>query len=196
MFVRNRKKDEYDLKRSSERLCQIVPCIVSKSGELIDGYGRREKVPDWWTVKNLTIDTPGKVAAARLIVNLQRREMDFQEKRERLGQCMTLNEWDPATAAKELGMTRQWVYKHMPSDLLKRDVLHKRVDSKRRLQMDRVAESRALAGLLKDMENPEEEPSEELRLAFQTVDEGPLLPYPDCKCAGCSHLKECRFLWG
>ena len=194
MFVKNKKDEEYDLKASSERLCQIVPCIVSKSGELIDGNGRRRVDPDWWTVKNPAIDSAGKVAAARLVVNLHRRVMDFQEKRELLGECMRLNKWDPPTAAKELGMTRQWVYKHMPTDLLKRDVLHKRVDSKRRLQSDRITESRALATLMNEIDG--EDPNPEVVGALQSVDGGPLLPFPDCKCSSCPHVKECRFLWG
>ncbi len=105
----------YSLASSKEGLGELVPVLVDKFHNIIDGFHRkgenanwREEVLDW-------IDTPEKLEAARLAVNFARRQMAPEEIRERITFLISKG-MKPLQIAKLTGIKERTVYKYMPQD--------------------------------------------------------------------------------
>lgn len=115
-------KDEYSLKGSTEVIGQLVPTIEDKFGEIIDGFHRIKDDPSWksFNFKALNVDTPFKLAIARLVVNTNRRIVNAKEKTRLLTQIYEefrkeQGDYPPTEMiAKWLGRTERWVLEYLP----------------------------------------------------------------------------------
>jgi len=74
-------ENEYDLRKSTEKIGELYPVIVSKSGEIVDGFHRINAKANWRREVREDIDTPEKVLKARLISNKFRRQVSAVEVR-------------------------------------------------------------------------------------------------------------------
>lgn len=186
----------YDLKKSRLRIGELVPCILDKDGKLVDGFHRKKIDPSWWEIKNPKIDSPVKREIAALVINFHRRDMDFQEKRDKVGRIAELSGWNAKEIADNIGMSLPWVYRHLPTKFKKSfvreytrtsTILDPR-NTHEHVKNDRVSDSKALARFLKDASpTPREDKFEG---AMQQM-EDPTLPYPDCLCVKCDHYEKC-----
>jgi len=71
--------EEYDLKRSAEKIGELYPVILSKDGDVVDGFHRQEAVPTWRTEVRENIDSKEKLLKARLVANKFRRQVTALE---------------------------------------------------------------------------------------------------------------------
>ncbi|MFH2111736.1 MAG: hypothetical protein ABIJ47_10820 [Candidatus Bathyarchaeota archaeon] len=73
--------EEYDLKRSREKVGQLYPVIKANWGDnpIIDGYHRKNADPEWREVVLEDIDSKEKFLKARIIANLHRRTVPASE---------------------------------------------------------------------------------------------------------------------
>ena len=74
-------ENEYDLRKSTEKIGELYPVIVSKSGEIVDGFHRINAKANWRREVREDLDTPEKVLKARLISNKFRRQVTAEEVR-------------------------------------------------------------------------------------------------------------------
>ena len=72
---------EYDI-RKSKKIGQLYPVLLSKDGEVIDGFHRLEADPNWRTERLPEIDTEEKLLVARCVANWNRRQVSFEEKKD------------------------------------------------------------------------------------------------------------------
>lgn len=72
--------EDYDLKRSENKVGQLYPILKSKDGQIIDGFHRQTANPNWKTLVVPEIDTEEKLLLARLIANFHRRQVERWEK--------------------------------------------------------------------------------------------------------------------
>ena len=75
------ENEEYDLRKSAEKVGELYPILVAKTGETIDGFHRENAKASWRREVREDIDTPEKVLKARLIANLHRRTVPASETR-------------------------------------------------------------------------------------------------------------------
>ena len=75
------ERDEYDLRKSTDKIGELYPVIVSKTGEIVDGFHRINSKANWRREVREDIDTPEKVLLARLISNKFRRQVTAEEVR-------------------------------------------------------------------------------------------------------------------
>lgn len=73
------EKEEYDLRKSTEKIGELYPVLVSKTGEIVDGFHRINAKANWRREVREDIDTPEKVLKARLIANKFRRQVTAEE---------------------------------------------------------------------------------------------------------------------
>ena len=73
------ERDEYDLRKSTDKIGELYPVIVSKTGEIVDGFHRINSKANWRREVREDIDTPEKVLLARLISNKFRRQVTAEE---------------------------------------------------------------------------------------------------------------------
>jgi len=189
-------EEKYDLKKSRLRIGELVPCILDKDGKLVDGFHRKKINPGWWEIKNPNIDSPVKREIAKLVINLHRRRMDFQEKRDKVGRIAELSGWNAQEIADNLGMSLRTAYRYLPSKFKKSFVreyartpkIDKLANRHEPVKTDLVSDSKALAHFLKTTPSSTREDKFEDDMQ-QMAD--PTLPYPDCACISCVHYKKC-----
>ena len=75
------EKEEYDLRKSGEKVGELYTVLKSKTGEVIDGFHRKNAKANWREEIREDIDTPEKVLKARLIANKFRRQVTAEEVR-------------------------------------------------------------------------------------------------------------------
>lgn len=112
-------EDIQGLRGSSKKIGSLYPVLMTKSGEVIDGFHRLKADPDWpkYTVEG--IQDPVQLAKARLIAN-ERRNVPAQEKAQLLREIVVYTNWNPAKIAEELGWGISTVYQYLPDDLKER----------------------------------------------------------------------------
>lgn len=71
--------EEYDLKKSVEKIGYLYPVILSADGEPVDGFHRLAADPNWRTEVNENLDSTEKVLKAKLISNKFRRQVSAEE---------------------------------------------------------------------------------------------------------------------
>jgi len=71
--------EEYDLRKSEEKVGQLYPVLLSKDGKIIDGLHRLNIDSKWRTEVLEHIDTREKFLKARIIANLHRRTVPASE---------------------------------------------------------------------------------------------------------------------
>jgi ParB-like chromosome segregation protein Spo0J len=74
--------EEYDLKKSENKIGQLYPILKSKDGQIIDGFHRQKADPNWKSLVVPEIDSEEKLLLARLIANFHRRQITREEKEE------------------------------------------------------------------------------------------------------------------
>jgi len=72
--------EEYDLKKSEDKIGQLYPVLLSKDGKVIDGLHRLKSDKGWRTETLEHIDDEEKLLLARAISNWHRREIPRTEK--------------------------------------------------------------------------------------------------------------------
>ncbi|RLI47383.1 hypothetical protein DRO69_00840 [Candidatus Bathyarchaeota archaeon] len=107
-------EEKYDLAQSYRTIGALVPVIKDAYGNVIDGFHRLEVDSNWPSIKLEHIRSKVDLVIARLIVNVCRRRVPAEEKRELLGQIAELTGWSPKQIAEVLGMSERWVYKYLP----------------------------------------------------------------------------------
>ena len=107
-------EEKYDLAQSYRSIGALVPVIKDAYGNVIDGFHRLEVDSNWPSIKLEHIRSKVDLVIARLIVNVCRRRVPAEEKRELLGQIAELTGWSPKQIAEVLGMSERWVYKYLP----------------------------------------------------------------------------------
>jgi len=73
---------EFNRRESSKTVGELYPVLLSKDGQVIDGYHRLEDNPNWKTEILDHIDSDEKLLLARAISNWHRREIPRTEKEE------------------------------------------------------------------------------------------------------------------
>jgi len=109
-------EDVKALRGSSRKIGSLYPVLMTRSGEVIDGFHRLKADPDWpkFTVEG--IQDPVQLAKARLISN-ERRNVSPEEKGQLLREIVVYTNWSTAKLAEELGWNISTVYKYLPDSL-------------------------------------------------------------------------------
>ena len=105
---------DYDLKKSKEVVGPLLPVLRDKNGRLIDGLHRLHADKNW---ASLTLPISGVESdIARIVINVQRRQVSPKEKREMLKGLAEKTGWGPEEIAEKTGMSVSWVRKYLPSE--------------------------------------------------------------------------------
>ena len=106
------KTGEYDIKKSMEKIGQLYPVLKSKDGKIIDGMHRKHIDKNW---PEHVVDVSGyMVAVARIVANVQRREVLPKEKTTMLKELADETGWTAEQIAENTGMSISWVRKYLP----------------------------------------------------------------------------------
>jgi len=100
------ENEEYDLRKSAEKIGELYPILVAKTGETIDGFHRENAKANWRREVRENIDSPEKVLEARLIANKFRRQVTAEEVR---GWINDLAEIAMMEYGKEPGEISDWI---------------------------------------------------------------------------------------
>lgn len=76
----NEGEGEFNRKKSTESVGELYPVLLSKDGQVIDGFHRLEENPAWGTRTLDHIDTEEKLILARAVSNWHRRSVPYAEK--------------------------------------------------------------------------------------------------------------------
>ena len=123
------EKQDYDLKKSVEKLGPLVPILKSKRGEIVDGNHRLEEAPD--SFKDFAIiidriDTPAKEAIARLASNFCRRKMKVEERTFLFDTIARETGWDALTIAENTGISVNVVRRFLSPEFKQLDKAHRK----------------------------------------------------------------------
>lgn len=119
---------EYDLAKSKKKLGALMPIIMSKDGDIVEGFHRAAADKKWPRQVNENLDTPAKIALAKIVANLQRRDVPSLEKIE------WVTDWAEAKIeegfkgdlvkllAEETGFSKRWAQKYLPDKFKKKEM--------------------------------------------------------------------------
>jgi len=96
---------EYNLAKSKEKLGALVPVLEDAHGNVIDGFHRLELDSNWPAIKLEHVKDKLQLTIARLVANVQRREMTKEEKTLLLTEIAEATDWSPADIANATGMS-------------------------------------------------------------------------------------------
>ena len=113
--AKTEEKTSYSLASSKEGLGELVPVLVDKFGNIIDGFHRKGENANWREEVLPWIDTPEKLEAARLAVNFNRRQMAPEEIKERVT-FLIGKDIKPDEISKLTGISKSTIYKYMPQE--------------------------------------------------------------------------------
>lgn len=104
-----------DLEKSEKTVGQILPVLLDKNGNIIDGFHRKRVNPNW-KEERLDIDDALQVLRVRVAVQY-RREVPAEEKKGWVKECRRLLRERGQNGTQEeiadcLGLSRQWVDKY------------------------------------------------------------------------------------
>ncbi len=112
-----------ELKSSSERIGQLYPVLVDRSGNIIDGEHRIDADPNWRRVTLENIETEKQRVIARIVCNNLRRTVLSKEKTDQLGRLaeIYLSEGTERgmiayRISEETGMSYRWVARYLPHE--------------------------------------------------------------------------------
>jgi len=107
-----RKTDEYDIKKSLEKIGPLYPVLKSADGKIIDGLHRKHADKNW---PEHVVNVSGHMTTvARIVANVQRREVSPREKTAMLKELAEETCWTPEQIAENTGMSMSWVRKYLP----------------------------------------------------------------------------------
>ena len=113
---------EFNRKESTKTVGELYPVLLSKDGQVIDGFHRLEDNPNWKTETLENINSEEKLLLARAISNWHRREVPRKEKEEWInGLAKIYKEQgmaDPLAAiiASETGLAERTVRSYLSSE--------------------------------------------------------------------------------
>lgn len=132
--IKIEKTVEYDLKKSMKKIGQLYPVLKSKDGKIIDGIHRKHANKNW---PELVVDVSGYMTTvARIVANVQRREISPKEKTTMLKELVEETHWSPEQIAENTGMSISWVRKYLPSqykDKVMADLADKKHEKARKI---------------------------------------------------------------
>jgi len=108
------------LRPTYEKLGALLPVLRAPDGDVIDGIHRLKVDPAWYQQILTGINDPVKKAMARLVINVVRRQVPAEEKRQMLSEIAKLTGWSPQQIAESLGMSYTWVMKYLPDEFKQR----------------------------------------------------------------------------
>ena len=111
---------EYSVKASVEEVGYIYPTLVDSCDRIIDGILRLKIDPDWPCFRLSHIDSYPKFLMARIISNVFRRQVTDEEVAELLGELAQETGWAPQEIADKLGVSSEWVLRHIPDEYKQR----------------------------------------------------------------------------
>jgi ParB-like chromosome segregation protein Spo0J len=112
--IKLEKPEEYDIKKSMEKIGKLYPVLKSQDGKIIDGMHRKAADKNW---PEQTVEIEGHmVLVARIVANMQRREISPKEKTGMLKELAETTHWTPEQIAENTGMSISWVRKYLPSE--------------------------------------------------------------------------------
>lgn len=115
----NEADEAYSLKESVSMVGPLTPVLLDKYGNTIDGNHRLKENKKWPVIKNEKIDSPLKLAIARIVVNCNRRIVTSQERRSMLKEVFDsyLRQHKEYPKVKDvarwLGRSQRWVYMNL-----------------------------------------------------------------------------------
>ena len=104
------------MKRSYEKLGALVPIIEDAYGNTLDGVHRLKVDPKWPRIRLGWVTDPAQAKLARVAINLCRRNVPAEEISEALAFLVETLGLKPQEVADAFGMTKRWVYKHLPKE--------------------------------------------------------------------------------
>jgi hypothetical protein len=110
-----RGKEISELKASSERVGKLdrsIDLLLDKYGNIIDGRHRLAVDENWPKVKLEHVETDKQLLIARLVSNVRRRFVSFEEKSKMLAQ---LGKYTLKRGSSFTGMSYRWVMKYIPA---------------------------------------------------------------------------------
>jgi len=107
---------DYDLKRSVESIGRLYPVLTDPKGRIIDGMHRLSVDKNWPKHVVNSVSDERSFLVARLVTNVQRREVQPEEKKKMLKELAEETKWTPEEIAKHTGMSVSWVRKYLPSE--------------------------------------------------------------------------------
>lgn len=119
--------EEYDIKKSIEKIGHLYPVLKDKHGNVIDGDHRLIEDPEWPTKTLEHIDNPVQLVIARLIANICRRDVPSEEKTKWVKQIAELTGWTPKQIAENLPVSYSWVMKYIPDEFKEKPQVHERL---------------------------------------------------------------------
>ena len=90
--------------------------MKDKHGNIIDGFHRVGENADWYCITVETVDTPVKLALARLAVNYCRRKVHPEELTERITFLVKAG-MKPEEIAQATGISVATIYRYIPQEL-------------------------------------------------------------------------------
>lgn len=107
------KPEDYDLKKSKESIGPLYPILTDSKGRIIDGMHRLAADKAWPKFKVDSIKDKKSLLIARVVTNVQRREVQPEEKRKMLKELADETKWTPDQIAEHTGMSANWVRKYL-----------------------------------------------------------------------------------
>jgi ribosomal protein L32 len=110
--IKLRNTEKYDIKKSALTIGKLYPVLKSADGKIIDGMHRKHVDKNW---PEHIVNVSGHMATvARIVANVQRREVSPKEKTNMLRQLAEETHWTPEQIAEKTGMSISWVRKYLP----------------------------------------------------------------------------------
>ena len=114
------KNDEYDIKKSMEKIGPLYPVLKDTEGKIIDGIHRKQADKNW--PEHIVSVSGYMTAVARIVANVQRREVTPEEKSDMLKELAEATNWTSEQIAESTGMSISWVRKYLPSEFKNQDM--------------------------------------------------------------------------
>jgi hypothetical protein len=110
------KTEDYDLKKSKMSIGPLYPVLTDSKGRIIDGMHRLVADKDWPKYIVNSINDERSLLIARIVANVQRREVQPEEKRTMLKELADETNWTPDQIAEHTGMSANWVRKYLDKE--------------------------------------------------------------------------------
>jgi len=108
------------LRESRKAVGELIPCIRSGRGNIVDGLHRKAAHPDWFEVVLKQLDSEEKELAFRIVVNLIRRSVSEEEKKELLNKYAKLTKKKPTEIAQSLGLPYTTIMRYLEPEVKER----------------------------------------------------------------------------
>jgi len=108
------------LKESRKAVGELIPCIRSGRGNIVDGLHRKAAYPNWFEVVLKQLDSEEKELAFRIVANFVRRSVSEEEKKELLNKYAKLTKKKPTEIAQSLGLPYTTIMRYLEPEVKER----------------------------------------------------------------------------